>query len=61
MFCRLPEIPKDTPETNPILVYGENPKFRELNADNIVTGCAKLAIEYDVTLGKHIEKLKGLY
>lgn len=60
VFFRLPEIPKDTAESNPLLRLNEHPKFSEINPDNVVTGCAKLSIEYDVCLGKQMEKLKGL-
>jgi hypothetical protein len=56
---RLPEIPPDTPETNPIMRVNEYPEFSTITPQKIVTGCAKLAIEFDVQLGKHVENLKG--
>lgn len=60
LFCyRLPEIPPDTPETNPIMRVHDYPQFSNISPDLALTGCAKLAIEFDVELGKHVEKLKG--
>lgn len=60
LFCyRLPEVPPDTPETNPIMRVHDYPQFSQLSPDLALTGCAKLAIEFDVELGKHVEKLKG--
>jgi oligopeptidase A len=56
---RLPEIPPDTPETNPIMRVNEYPAVSQITPQKIVTGCAKLAIEFDVQLGKHAETLKG--
>ena len=35
------------------------PSFTEIKPQNCMTGCAKLAIQYDVGLGKHVEELKG--
>ena len=58
-FVRLPEIPPDTPETNPIMCFNDHPQFNTISADMVVTGCAKLSIDFDVQLGKHVENLKG--
>ena len=58
---RLPEIPPDTPETNSVMRVSEYPEFSSITPQQIVTGCAKLAIEFDVQLGKHAENLKGIY
>jgi len=55
----LPEIPPDTPETNPIMCLDDHPQFSKISADMVITGCAKLSIDFDVHLGKHIENLKG--
>ena len=35
------------------------PEFSHVDSGLTVTGCAKLSIDYDVELGKHIESLKG--
>ena len=35
------------------------PEFSRVDSGLTVTGCAKLSIDYDVELGKHIESLKG--
>lgn len=62
MCCfRLPEIPTDTPEDNPIMRVHDYPEFSQIDSSLIVTGCAKLSIDYDVELGKHIESLKGTF
>lgn len=55
----MPQIPPDTAETNPLLRTSELPKFTEITPDNVVTGCAKLAINFDVDVGKHVEAQKG--
>jgi len=56
---RLPEIPPDTPETNPLMCLHDHPQFNNISPDMVVTGCAKRCIEFDVQLGRHVEKLKG--
>ena len=58
-FIRLPEIPPDTPETNPVMCLDDHPPFSKISPDMVVTGCAKRCIEFDVQLGKHVENLKG--
>ena len=57
---RLPEVPPDTAETNCLMRVHELPSFSKINPNNIITGCAKLSIEYDVDLGKQLETLKGM-
>lgn len=57
-YVLLPEIPPDTPDTNPIMCVDSYPQFSQLTPDLAITGCAKLAIEFDVELGKHVDKLK---
>lgn len=37
------------------------PEFSQIDSSLTVTGCAKLSIDYDVELGKHIESLKGTF
>ena len=56
---RLPELPSDTPETNPILRIKDYPQFKQISADNIVRGCAKVVINHDVAMGIHIDSLPG--
>jgi len=55
----LPEIPPDTPETNPIMYLEDHPQLSKISPDMVVTGCAKRCIEFDVQLGKHVDNLKG--
>ncbi|KAK2173850.1 hypothetical protein NP493_847g01041 [Ridgeia piscesae] len=57
-YVLLPEIPPDTPEDNPIMRVHDYPEFSRVDSGLTVTGCAKLSIDYDVELGKHIESLK---
>jgi len=59
VYSRLPEIPPDTPETNPVMRINEYPQYSKITPEQTVTGCAKLAIEFDVHFGKHVENLKG--
>ena len=59
IFFRLPEIPPDTPETNPLLRVKENPDFQKLSPLKIRTGAAKVNIEYETQLGQHLEDLQG--
>lgn len=60
LYFRLPEIPPDTPETNEVMRVADLPDFQSITPDKIITGCAKLAIEYETYLGKHLEDLKGI-
>jgi hypothetical protein len=55
----IPEVPKDTAETNPIMRLEEFPKFTELNPSNIVSGCAKLSQEFDSKLDKYVDEVIG--
>ncbi|XP_064606141.1 uncharacterized protein LOC135471020 [Liolophura sinensis] len=57
-YVLLPEIPPDTPETNEVMRVADFPDFQSVTPDKIITGCAKLAIEYETYLGKHLEDLK---
>jgi len=57
LFFSIPEIPKDTKETNPIMDYESYPQFSKLDKDNVVRGCAKLALTFDVEFDKLAEKL----
>ncbi|XP_041362646.1 probable cytosolic oligopeptidase A [Gigantopelta aegis] len=59
-YVLLPEIPPDTPDTNPLLKHENRlfPEFSEITADQCVTGCAKLSIDFETKLGNHIDKLK---
>ena len=53
-------MPPDTAETNSLMRVHELPSFSKINPNNVITGCAKLSIEYDVDLGKHIDGIKGM-
>ncbi|KAL5018692.1 hypothetical protein ScPMuIL_004414 [Solemya velum] len=57
-YVLIPEIPPDTPETNSLMRIGELPQFSTITPDNVITGCAKLAIEYETRLGNQLDKLK---
>ena len=61
LFCRLPEIPPDTAETNAVMRFKEHPKFSAITPQDIVLGCAKLAIVFETKLGNHIKNLKGKF
>ena len=57
-YVLLPEVPPDTPETNPIMRLHDYPQFSRIHPDGTITGCAKLAIEFDVEMERHVEALK---
>lgn len=59
-YVLLPEIPPDTSENNVVMQFKATPKFSAITPDLCVTGCAKLAIEYETRLGLHIENLKDI-
>ena len=59
-LLRLPEMPPDTRENNPVLRTDVIPKFSELTPAKVVAGGAKLAMQYEVELSKHIKKLEGM-
>jgi hypothetical protein len=58
-YFRIPETPRDTAETNPILRYEKLPEFSKLTPENIIKGGAKLAIEFETKLAAHSEQLSG--
>ena len=35
------------------------PELEKITPDKVITGCAKLAINYDVELGNHVQVLSG--
>ncbi|WAQ97670.1 OOPDA-like protein [Mya arenaria] len=53
----IPEIPKDTKVTNPIMDYDKFPQFSKMNKDSVVRGCAKLALLFDVEYDKLVQTL----
>ena len=59
-IVRLPELPSDTPQDNPLLAYDAYPNFALVSPDKAVTASAKLAINYDVKLGAHLSDIKGI-
>ena len=61
LLFRLPEVPPDTPDTNPIMRVHDHPKFSEVTPESVVTGCAKLSIDHDVALGSHLESMAGRF
>jgi hypothetical protein len=58
---RLPEIPPDEPDTNPVMRIHGYPQFKSIKPNNIISGCAKYCIQYETQLGEHFERLKGEY
>jgi oligopeptidase A len=55
----LPEIPPDTSDDNAIMKYQQTPKFSAITPERCITGCAKLAIQYETQLGNHIDSLRN--
>ena len=55
----MPEIPRDTPEDNPLLRTGTVPKFGALTAINCANGVGKRTIEYESGLCRIEENLRG--
>ncbi|KAL4239344.1 hypothetical protein ACF0H5_000161 [Mactra antiquata] len=56
-FVFIPEVPRDTRETNAIMRHDEFPKFTELNSNNVVSGCAKLSQEFESKFDKLMEEV----
>lgn len=54
----LPEIPKDTAETNPLLRLGSPPEFRTITPENCFNGIGKLVIQYDTGLSQIEENFR---
>ena len=52
-------MPPDTAETNPVMQLKGPPQYVKINADKLITGCAKLSILHDVEFGKLVQKLEG--
>ena len=59
VFFRLPEVPPDTAETNPIMRHNEIHKFSQLTPDAIVTGCAKMSLEFISKFDDLVESIGG--
>ena len=59
VFFRLPEVPPDTAETNPIMRHNEIHKFSQLSPDSIITGCAKMSLEFISRFDDLTESLGG--
>ena len=59
-YVLLPEVPPDTADSNAVMQFRQMPKFSAINPERCVTGCAKLAIQYETQLGNHIESLKDV-
>ena len=54
-------MPKDTPETNALLRTESYPEFSQYNQMKIFTGSAKITLEHDIQLTKHLKQLEGMY
>ncbi|KAH9514402.1 hypothetical protein Btru_025153 [Bulinus truncatus] len=59
-YVLLPEVPPDTSETNAVMRSEHLPQFSEITPEKCVTACAKLAIEFETKLEKHVENLKEM-
>ena len=53
----LPEVPPDSPETNPVMRLDSLPAFSEITPVDCVNGVAKLSIEFETELSLHSERL----
>lgn len=57
---RMPEIPPDTPETNPIMRVNENvPAFSELTPKLVQSGVQKLVINYETEMDSLYKQFDG--
>lgn len=59
-YVLLPETPPDTSDDNAVMQFHQTPRFSAITPERCVTGCAKLAIQYETQLGNHIESLKDI-
>ena len=59
-YVLLPETPPDTSDDNAVMQFHQTPRFSAISPERCVTGCAKLAIQYETQLGNHIEALKDI-
>lgn len=59
-YVLLPETPPDTSDDNAVMQFHQTPRFSAITPDRCITGCAKLAIQYETQLGNHIESLKDV-
>ncbi|KAK7090573.1 uncharacterized protein [Littorina saxatilis] len=59
-YVLLPETPPDTSDDNAVMQFHETPRFSAITPERCVTGCAKLAIQFETQLGNHIETLKDI-
>ncbi len=53
----MPEVPKDTPETNALLRDDHIPAYNELDIKKVQNGFQKTAIEYDNNLNNILDEL----
>lgn len=60
MKCRPPEIPPDTPETNPILRTKEQLDYKTVGPELCQTAVAKLALEHESGIWKLEKTISGL-
>lgn len=58
--CRPPEIPPDTPETNPILRTEELLDYKSVGSELCQTAVAKLALEHESGIWKIEKAISGL-
>ncbi|XP_076453908.1 uncharacterized protein LOC143289021 [Babylonia areolata] len=57
-YVLLPETPPDSADDNAILQYDHTPKFTSITPVGCITGCAKLAIQYETHLSHHIDTVR---
>lgn len=62
MSCvyRLPEIPNDTPETNPVLRTEELLDYTSISAEKCLNAVAKLSLEQESGIWKLENQLTGI-
>jgi hypothetical protein len=58
--CRLPEIPHDTAETNPVLRTHELVDYKTVSAETCLNAVAKLSLEQESGIWKLENQLTGL-
>ena len=58
-YVLIPELPTDTPDTNSLLRLDGLPEFTKITGKNVITGCSKLALEYEVEFGNITDKLSA--
>ena len=56
-YVLLPETPPDSQDDNAVMQFQQTPKFSVIRPVHCITGCAKLAIQFETQLNSHIQSL----